>query len=127
ARLETVAGLEAVALDEGLADSVDLVLTLAPVTEPVLEVLGRRPAGSPGSDALLEVRVQWTDFLGVAPMSRGTTERFTLPFGDDGEATREEPLRRRFPVTLEPPDARTLARRVELWARLHPVDVVGEQ
>jgi hypothetical protein len=125
--VETARRLAIHAEGDGLVQEVGIELTLFPLESWPVDVLGRRPEGQTGDDALVEIRVKWTDYAGVMPMSWGRSFRRAVPFGADGEASRDEPLVRTFSLHLDPPEDRALARRLEAWARLHPVDVVGPE
>lgn len=125
--IETARRLRVVPRTEGLPQEVRVELTLFPLEPWTVEVLGQRPEGQAGDDALVEIRVKWTDFAGVQPMSWGRSYRMAIPFGGDGEASREEPLVRSFLVPIDPAEERALARRIEAWARLHPVDLLGPE
>lgn len=125
--IETLARARLEPVAEGLARQVRLVLTLAPLDPLELEVLGRRPADQQGHDGLLEVSVRWKDHLGVRPDSRGGSFRTTVPMGEDGLATREQPFERPWVLDLPDPAPGVLARSVSVVARLHPVDLRSER
>jgi hypothetical protein len=124
--IETTARLAVLVPPEGLATSVEAELSIAPKDPVELLVRGRRPGADADdglSEGVVEFEVRWTDFEGTRPTSYGGSFRRVIPFGDDGTATRGQPLTRRFPFALTEPDERILARRVSIWARFHPVDM----
>ena len=109
--------------DSGIQLVAVVQLSLAPKDPLALEVVGLRPAGEPGDDAVVEVQLAWTDFEGLHPTSFGGSMRRVVPFGAGGPASRDEPLVVSLSFDLPPAEARVLARRVRAWARLHPVDM----
>lgn len=120
--VELVARAAIEPVGEGLVTRVRLRLSLAPKGSVPAEVIARAPGQ--GSDAFVEVRLQWRDFLGVGPTAVGRAHTRHLSFGDDGTAERFLPLERDFDLSLEAPDARMLARRITVDAVLRPVDVI---
>ena len=108
---------------DGLARVVRVDLSLAPRDAVPLQIIATPPAGSDVLPAFVEVELAWQDFLGVQPTSWGRTVPSHLPFGSDGEARRDAPVRRSLTLELEEPSARVLARTVEARPRLRPVDL----
>ncbi|MFT7464648.1 MAG: hypothetical protein ACI9EF_003006 [Pseudohongiellaceae bacterium] len=122
--IETIRSAQLLPWSAGLATEATLEVSLRPRDPVTLEILGIRPEGEDFGDGLLEVELRWKDFVGTEPTSFGGSQRTTVPFGADGIATRETPFVRQWSFQLPEPDKRVLARRVQLKAKLHPVDVL---
>ena len=127
--VETLNTLEARAGggDDEIATRLELEVVIEPKTPGVFQVIGQRPGGGPLDDALIQLTVSWKDFVGLSPTSFGGRKSRPTLFGESGEASRGAPLRRLFEIELDAPQPRVLARRVELSARFHPLDVVGDE
>ena len=113
--------------DYEIAARIELQVVIEPKTLGVFRVVGRGPGGGTVDDALIQLTVSWKDFVGLSPTSFGGRKSSPTLFGDSGDARRGEPLRRVFEIALETPQPQVLARRVELSARFHPLDVVGDE
>ncbi len=124
--LVPVGSMSVEALGPGLADSVSIVTWLSPPADEPVTIVGQRPAGRDGDDALLDLSVRYQDFPGAGPVAHGRTLKRALPFGGDGVASPTLPLTRWFTVDLDAPrDA--LARRVHVVGRLYTVDVHDQE
>lgn len=113
--------------EDALATKVYVELGIEPKILGEFRVLGRGGNGRPAQDALVQLSITWKDFVGVSPTSFGGRKSRPTVFGDDGDARFGSPLRRTFELTLDPPPPKVLARRVEVSARFHPLDIVGEE
>ncbi|GJM20170.1 MAG: hypothetical protein DHS20C15_00850 [Planctomycetota bacterium] len=111
-------------VENDLAREVALELQVWPKDPVELELISAPMTGA-DQGALLEVSLRWVDFLGLAPTSFGRSIKTFRPFGDDQVFSQAERLSRVFRFELEEPEARVLARRLTITARLHPLDLVA--
>jgi len=124
--IETNLRLAILVEGEGLIESLQAQLSVAPKDPVLLTLRGELPsehADEGLNGAVVEFELGWTDFEGTRPTSYGGSYRRVLPFGPDGAASKAAPLLRSFPFQLPAPDPKILARRVTLWARFHPLDL----
>jgi hypothetical protein len=112
---------------DGLATQVFVELSIEPKILGEFRLIGRGSGDGPAQDALVQLTMSWKDFPGLSPTSYGGRRSGPTVFGDDGDASRGSPLRRTFELSVGNPDPSVLARRVEVSARFHPIDLVGEE
>ena len=124
--LETTNTLQLESRNDGIVHQLAIELGIEPKVPGEFVVIGHSREGRQ-DDALLQLTVRWRDFVGTSPTSFGGSRSRPVPFGDDGRMSRGEPLTREFVVPLDSAQPHVLARTVDATARLHPVDVLGEE
>jgi hypothetical protein len=126
--IETLNTLHLVANDGqgGLARQLLIELSIEPKMLGIHQIVGRGPEGGLADDALIQLTVSWKDFVGLTNTSFGGRQSRPTVFGDGGEASFGAPFRRTFELELNTPQPGVLARRVQVSARLHPLDVISE-